>query len=135
MDQFEQELARMMRDGQEDTPYEARHRDRLRVGVRARQRARTAWTATGSVLAVTGLGVGLVVLTGAFTQGGPSGPQPRPLASTGSAPMPSTVRPVSTAEGAPMPFRRSAPGPATVPTRISVTGVAAPRPGSSSPAG
>lgn len=103
MDQFEQELARMMRDSEEDTPYEDRHRYRLQAGVRARQRARTAWMATGSVLTIAVLGVGLMVLPSAFAQGGPTAPRPRPVASSESVPMPSTARPASTATGMPMP--------------------------------
>ncbi|GEC02743.1 hypothetical protein SSP24_03980 [Streptomyces spinoverrucosus] len=107
MDHFEQELARMMRDSQEDVPYEERHRSRLRAGVRARRRARTAWMATGSVLTIAGLGVGLLLLTSLFAQGGSNVPQPRPITSAESVPMPSTARPASTAKGVPMPTRTS----------------------------
>lgn len=130
MDRFEQELARMMRDSQENTPYEDRHRYRLQAGVRARRRARAAWMATGSVLTVAGLGVGLMVLPSAFAQGGPTGPQPRPVTSAESVPMPSTARPASTAKGVPMPtctssttgpvpmpYRPSTPEPVPMPTR------------------
>lgn len=136
MDHFEQELARMMRDSQEDTPYEDRHRDRLHAGVRARRRARAAWMATGSVLTLAGLGVGLMVLPSSFAQGGPTGPQPRPVTSAESVPMPSTpstARPASTAKGmpmptctstarpTPMPYRPSTLEPVPMPTRSSTT--------------
>jgi hypothetical protein len=147
MDHFEQELARMMRDSQEDTPYEDRYRYRLQAGVRARRRARMAWMATGSVLTVAGLGVGLVVLPSSFAQGGPADPQPRPVTSAESASMPSTARPASTAKEvptsnctsatgpvpepmptctsttrpAPMPYRLSTPETVPMPTRISTT--------------
>ena len=133
MDHFEQELARMMRDSQEDTPYEDRHRDRLHAGVRARRRARMAWMATGSALTIAGLGVGLVVLPSSFAQGGPAGPQPRPVTSAESASMPSTARPASTAKEvpmptctstttpAPMPYRPSPPETVPMPTRTSTT--------------
>lgn len=119
MDHFERELARMMRDSQEDTPYEGRHQHRLQAGVRARQRARTAWMATGSMLTIAGLGVGLMVLVSFFAQGGPTGPQPRPVSSAESVPMPSTARPASTAHGVPMPYRPSMPGPGPIPKRTS----------------
>lgn len=116
MDHFEQELARMMRDSQEDTPYGDRHRYRLQAGVRARRWARMAWMATGSVLTVAGLGVGLVVLPSSFAQGGPAGPRPRPVTSAESASMPSTARPASTAKDVPMPTCTSATGPVPMPS-------------------
>ncbi|MER7926137.1 MULTISPECIES: hypothetical protein [unclassified Streptomyces] len=106
MDPFEQELARMMREPQEDTRFEDRHRRRLALGIRARKRVRTAWTVTGSV--VTMAGVGLLVLPGVFAQGGPAGPQPRPVTSAESVPGPSTVRPASSAHEVPMPRGSSA---------------------------
>ncbi|MFF3617051.1 cellulase [Streptomyces sp. NPDC002580] len=123
MDRFEQELTRMMRDSREVTPYETRHRDRLHAGVRARRRARTAWKATGSALTVAGLGVGLMVLAGSLARGGPTGPQPRPVTSAESVPMPSTARSASAAHGVPMPYRPSTPGP-VLPQRTSITQVA-----------
>ncbi|MFF7365508.1 hypothetical protein [Streptomyces sp. NPDC008125] len=92
MDHFEQELARMMRDGREDAPFEDRHRHRLRVAVRARQRTRTAWLATGSALTVAGLGIALTVLSNSLADGGPTGPPPRPVVSAESVPAPSTAR-------------------------------------------
>ncbi|WP_262062549.1 cellulase [Streptomyces sp. STR69] len=107
MDHFEQGLARMMRDGDEDTPYEERHQVRLRAGVRARQRARTVWMATGSLLTVAGLGVGLTLLASLSAQSGSNDPQPRPVTSAESVTGPSTARPASTAEGASLPTRTS----------------------------
>lgn len=107
MDRFEQELARMMRDGREDTPYEDRQQRRLYAGIRARQRVRRVWTATGSVLTMVGLGVGLTVLAGVFAQGAATGPGPHPVTSAESVPMPSTARPATSAKGAPVPQRSS----------------------------
>ncbi|MEW2491832.1 hypothetical protein [Streptomyces sp. NPDC048411] len=115
MDHFEQQLARMMRDSRQDTPYEDRHRYRLRAAVRARQRARTAWMATGSVLTAAALGIGLVVLANSFARGGPTAPQPRPVTSAESVPMPSTARPASGAQGVPLPARTSTTNAATLP--------------------
>lgn len=122
MDHFEQELARMMRDGQEETLYEDRHRDRLHAGVRARRRARAAWTATGSVLTVAGLGVGLMVLPSSFAQDGPTGPQRRPGTPAESVPVPSTSRPVPRGTKAPMPTCTSVTRPVPMPTCASTTG-------------
>ncbi|MGW2836597.1 hypothetical protein ACWCWD_02200 [Streptomyces sp. NPDC001493] len=115
MDHFEQELARMMRDGREDAPFEDRHRHRLRVAVRARQRTRTAWMATGSVLTVAGLGVALTVLSNSLAGGGPTGPLPRPVTSAESVPAPSTARlaptaPTETSTARAAPFGLRAPG-------------------------
>ncbi|WP_327179605.1 hypothetical protein OG599_32850 [Streptomyces sp. NBC_01335] len=97
MDHFEQELTRMMRDGREDAPFDDRRRYRLRAAVRARQRTRTAWMATGSVLTVAGLGIVLTVLSGSLADGGPAGPSPRPVTSAESVPAPSTARLAPTA--------------------------------------
>lgn len=85
-DRFERDLARMMRNGELDTPFETRHRERLHAGVRARQRVRAVWLATGSVLTAAGLGVALLFLASAFAQGGSPGPSPRPVTSAESAP-------------------------------------------------
>ncbi|MFI9332793.1 hypothetical protein ACIGZJ_35335 [Kitasatospora sp. NPDC052868] len=116
MDRFEQELVRMMRDGLEDAPYEDRHRARLRAGVRARQRVRTAWTVAGSVL-TAGLCAALLVLAGSYSRGGSPGPEPRPLVSAESVTMTSPGRPASPVEGAPAgapaPHRLSTPGQVT----------------------
>lgn len=107
MDHFEQGLARMMRDSDEDTPYEERHQVRLRAGVRARQRARTVWMATGSLLTIAGLGVGLTLLASLSAQSGSNGPQPSPVTSAESVTGPSTARPASTAKGASLPTHTS----------------------------
>ena len=40
MDHFERELARMMRDSREHTPFEPEHQVRLHAGVRAHRRVR-----------------------------------------------------------------------------------------------
>jgi len=102
MDDFELELARMMRDTQENTPFEDRYRRRLRAGIHARREARKVWMVTGSALAIVGLSAGLVVLPCALGQGGPTGPRYRPVTSAEPTPMPSTGRPVFTATGVPM---------------------------------
>ncbi|MFD8219703.1 cellulase [Streptomyces sp. NPDC059697] len=96
MDHFERELARMMRDAQEYTPFEPAHQDRLRTGVLVRRRVRAAQKAVGSVLVAAGLGVGLVLLPHAPERDQPLAPVPRP--STGfSSPTitPSPTRPSS----------------------------------------
>ncbi|WP_055530429.1 hypothetical protein [Streptomyces graminilatus] len=119
MDLFEQELTRMMRDSEEVTPYEDRHRLRLQAGVRARRVTRAVWTVTGSLLAVAGLGVGLMVLPNALARGGPTGPRPGPVTSAESVPTPTTVRPASTAREMPVPTGTSATGSAPMPYRQS----------------
>ncbi|MFF4347343.1 hypothetical protein [Streptomyces sp. NPDC001530] len=81
MDHFERELARMMRDAQEHTPFEPKHQNRLRSGVRARRRARAAQKAVGSVLAVAGLGVGFFLLPHHPAEDRPQAPLPRPATS------------------------------------------------------
>ncbi|MDX3526847.1 cellulase [Streptomyces sp. ID05-39B] len=125
MDRFERELARMLRDSRQDTPYEDGHRYRLRAGIRARQRVRTAWLATASVLTLAGVGLALTVLPGVLFPGGPTGPRPRPATSAASASLPSTPRTAPAATGVLVPYRTSTPEP--VPTRTSATR-AAPRP-------
>ncbi|MFF3599540.1 hypothetical protein [Kitasatospora indigofera] len=146
MDRFEQELVRMMREGQEETPYQDHHRSRLHAGVQARRRVRAAWAAAGSVLTATGLCVALLAVASSFTGGGPAGPRPRPLVSAESVTMTSPGRPASTAQGAPAPYRLSTPGPSTGPStgpgRISAPGpvtgpspVPVPRPGTGGPVG
>ncbi|MEU6549232.1 hypothetical protein ABZ915_02950 [Streptomyces sp. NPDC046915] len=90
MDHFERELARMMRDTQEHTPFEAGHQLRLRSGVRARRRTRLAQKAVGSVLAVAGLGIGLFLLPHDRVENRPQAPLPRPAISPASpSPAPS----------------------------------------------
>ncbi|MFK4106829.1 hypothetical protein ACI2L1_43660 [Streptomyces sp. NPDC019531] len=119
MEHFEQDLARMMRDSRQDTPYEDRHRQRLRAAVRARQRSRAAWMATCSAMVVAGLGVGLMALWGSFAPGG-TAPRPRPATSAESVPAPSLVRPASTAqEGA---RSTSDPRPLPMPYRLATSG-------------
>ncbi|MFJ4622366.1 hypothetical protein [Streptomyces sp. NPDC088812] len=96
MDQFERELARLMRDSRRDTPYEDRHRRRLRAAVRARRRTRAAWMATGSLLTAAALGAVLVVLAGTVARGGPAGPRPRPVTSAASLPATATATAAAT---------------------------------------
>ncbi|MGX1274354.1 hypothetical protein RKD18_007548 [Streptomyces phaeoluteigriseus] len=122
MDRFEEELTRMMRDSRQDTPYEEGHQSRLRAGIRARRRSRTAWLATGSVLTLTGAaGIALMVLPGAFSQGGPAAPQPRPVISAESVSTPSIPRSASAPTGMLMPHRTSSPEPVPMPTRTSAS--------------
>ncbi|NED71490.1 hypothetical protein G3I51_03805, partial [Streptomyces sp. SID9944] len=61
-EQFEQRLVVLMRDSEQYAPFEPRHRERLRAGVRARHRARAARRVAGSALAVVGLGLGVALL-------------------------------------------------------------------------
>ncbi|MFF0160731.1 hypothetical protein ACFYRY_24835 [Streptomyces sp. NPDC005263] len=81
MDHFERELSRMMRDTQEHAPFEPRHRDRLRSGVRSRRRARVAQRAVGCALAVAGLGIGFFLLPRDPVENRPQAPLPRPVTS------------------------------------------------------
>jgi hypothetical protein len=118
MDSFEQDLARMMRDSQEDTPYEDRHRHRPQPGVRARRRTWTTWMVT-PVLTAAGLGVGLMVLPSTFAQGGSAGRQPRPVTSAESAPM---LYRLSTPKPVPMPYRSPTPEPVPMPTKAQPAG-------------
>jgi hypothetical protein len=98
MDHFEQELAHMMRhSGAPEEGYEDRHRRRLYAGVRARQRTRRAWMATGSALTIAALGAVLMTLPNSFAQNGPGPHTPRPA--TSAEPLPTR----STADGAPIP--------------------------------
>ncbi|MEU7429632.1 cellulase [Streptomyces sioyaensis] len=130
MEDFEHELARMMRDTQADTPFEDQHRQRLHAGVRARRRARTVWMATGSALTIAGLGVGLEVLPSASAQGSPTIPHHQPTSTTAPVPIPTrtcTTVPVpfpthtSTAVPVPVPTRTCTTAPAPLPTRTSTT--------------
>ncbi|WP_078616750.1 hypothetical protein [Streptomyces sp. 351MFTsu5.1] len=82
MDHFERELARMMRDGEEPTPFEARHGERLRAGVRHRRRIRAARRAAGSVLAVAGLCLALFLLPQGPSQVEPADHDPLPTVTT-----------------------------------------------------
>lgn len=130
MEDFEHELARMMRDTQADTPFEDQHRQRLQAGVRARRRARTVWMATGSALTIAGLGVGLEVLPSASAQGGPTVPHHQPTSTTTPVPIPTrtcTTVPVpfpthtSTTVPVPIPTRTCTTAPAPLPTHTSTT--------------
>ena len=112
MDPFERELARMMREAEEATPFEDRYRRRLRAGIRARRAARTTWMATGSALTVVGLCVGLVFLPGALAQGEPTAPEHRRASAT----------PVPTTGIEQAPWRKpTAPEPAPVETKETST--------------
>lgn len=123
MDQFERELARLMRDTQEHTPFEPKHQTRLRAGVRARRRARAAQKAVGSVLAVAGLGVGFFLLPHGPAEDRPQAPLPRPATSpsypsTAPAPAPD-ASPSETSTSSPTPPAGSGgptSGPPTTPT-------------------
>ncbi|MEV5483317.1 MULTISPECIES: cellulase [Streptomyces] len=130
MEDFEHELARMMRDTQANTPFEDQHRQRLQAGVRARRRARTVWMATGSALTIAGLGVGLEVLPSASAQGGPAVPHHQPTHTTAPVPLPArtcTTVPVSipthtsTTVPVPIPTRTCTTAPAPLPTHTSTT--------------
>ncbi len=114
MEDFEHELARMMRDTRADTPFEDQHRQRLQAGVRARRRARTVWVATGSALTIAGLGVGLEVLPSAFAQGGPTVPHHQPTSPTAPVPLPTRT---CTAVQVPLPTHTSTTVPVPIPTR------------------
>lgn len=76
MDAFEKELARMMRDTEESTPFDSEHGTRLKAGVRSRRRARTAWAAGGAAAAIVALAAGLLFLPGTSADEGPAGPVP-----------------------------------------------------------
>lgn len=103
MDPFEQELARLLRDGRHDTPYDGSRRHSLRARVEARRRARRARLAVGSALTLTGLALGVMALAGPLTEGGPGAPAPRPSVSSPSVPGPVAPRPVSGAHAVPGP--------------------------------
>ncbi|MFF3741079.1 hypothetical protein [Streptomyces sp. NPDC002566] len=85
MDHFERELAQLMRDSQEYVPFEPRHRDRLRSGVRARHRTRVARRTVGCALVVAGLGLGFLLLPHDDpAENRPQAPRPRPVSSPAS---------------------------------------------------
>ncbi|MFJ1545820.1 hypothetical protein [Streptomyces sp. NPDC088246] len=90
MDHFERQLAQMMRDTEAPAPFEPKHRERLRAGVRVRSRRRAAQRAVGSVLAVVGLSVGLLLLPGHATRVEPSHPGPQPATSPSPSASPAT---------------------------------------------
>ncbi|MFF3560895.1 hypothetical protein ACFYXS_12745 [Streptomyces sp. NPDC002574] len=75
MDDFERQLARMMHASEQHTPFEPRHRVRLRHGVVVRRRVRAAWQAGSSAVAVTVIACALVLLPGSSSgQVVPAGP-------------------------------------------------------------
>ncbi|MET8133080.1 MULTISPECIES: hypothetical protein [unclassified Streptomyces] len=97
MDHFERELARMMRDAQEHTPFEPAQQNSLRNGVRVRRRVRAAQKAASCVLAVAGVSVGLFLLPHTPDRDMPLGPVPRP-ATTPTSPY-TTPSPTSSPSG------------------------------------
>ncbi|WP_406835880.1 hypothetical protein ACICHK_04980 [Streptomyces sp. AHU1] len=99
MDHFERELARMMRDTQEHTPFEPAQQNGLRDGVRARRRIRAAQKAASLVLAAAGISAGLFLLPHAPDRDRPLGPAPRP-ATTPVSPY-STLSPTPSSSGTP----------------------------------
>lgn len=107
MDHFERELARMMRDAQEHTPFEPAQQNSLRDGVRVRRRIRAAQRAASCVLAAAGISVGLFLLPHAPDRDRPLGPVPRPtdtptspyVTPTPTAPSSGTTTPTESATG------------------------------------
>lgn len=96
MDDFERQLARMMHASEEHTPFEPRHRERLRGGVAVRRRVRTAWQAGSSAVAVTAIACALVLLPGSSSgQVVPAGP--------GGAATSGTAYPSTSSPGSPSP--------------------------------
>ncbi|MET9408979.1 hypothetical protein ABZX90_24915 [Streptomyces sp. NPDC002935] len=99
MDHFERELARMMRDSQEHTPFEPAQQNSLRNGVRVRRRVRAAQKAASCVLAVAGVSVGLFLLPHSPDRDRPLAPLPRPA--TGPTSPYATPTPTSPPSGTP----------------------------------
>ncbi|MEU0075369.1 hypothetical protein ABZ027_38435 [Streptomyces sp. NPDC006332] len=120
MDHFERELSRMMRDTQEHAPFEPRHRQRLRSGVRSRRRARVAQRAVGCALAVAGLGIGFFLLPRDPVENRPQAPLPRPVTS----PAAPTTTPTRTPDAPPS--RSSAAPPPTATADPTVGGTVGP---------
>ncbi|PTM96652.1 hypothetical protein [Streptomyces sp. VMFN-G11Ma] len=121
MDNFERELARMMRDSQEYTPFEAEHGARLRAGVRAHRRVRTVRRTAGSVLAVAGLGIGFFLLPHDPGENRPQAPHPQPIpatspASPGPTPTGTAAPPSATSSGSPTGAAGEPTAPATTST-------------------
>ncbi len=99
MDHFERQLAQLMHSTHEHAPFEPRHRERLRAGVRTRRRTRALQQAGGFALAITGLGIALFLLPGRPHSVEPSSPRPEPATSpTAPAVSPSST-PTSSATG------------------------------------
>ncbi|NUO45092.1 MAG: hypothetical protein HOV82_24035 [Streptomyces sp.] len=92
--------------GRGESSYGERHRRRLYAGVRARQRVRRAWMATGSALTIAALGAVLMTLPNSLAQDSPTTPRPRPATSAPLLPAPATATalPASTTEGEPLPY-------------------------------
>ncbi|MEV6015691.1 MULTISPECIES: hypothetical protein [unclassified Streptomyces] len=111
MDHFERELARMMRDSQEHTPFEPAQQNSLRAGVRSRRRIRAAQKAASCVLAAAGISVGLFLMPHAPDRDRPLGPVPRP---TGTPTSPyATLSPTPSSTGSPTESATSTAGGAT----------------------
>ncbi|MFF8596611.1 hypothetical protein ACF061_35310 [Streptomyces sp. NPDC015220] len=108
-DRFELRLTRLMREGEQYTPFEPRHRERLRAGVRARRRARAARRAVGSLLAVAGIGLGLLLLPDRHVRTEPSAPVPRPVSVPSSSPPATTPPPDAPASRTPSSADTTAP--------------------------
>lgn len=94
MDHFERQLAQMMRSTREHSPFEPRHRERLRAGVRVRRRVRAAQQAIGSVVAVAGIALGVFLFPGTPVRSEPGSPRPLTATSTSlsTGPSPAPTR-------------------------------------------
>ncbi|MGV9452106.1 hypothetical protein [Streptomyces sp. NPDC003635] len=106
MDQFERQLAQMMRSSQEYRPLEPSQRERLHEAVRTRRRLRAARNAAGSVLAVAALALAFLLRPDGGRQVEPTSPPP---VSASTAPGP-TSTPTSTPTSEP-PSSTSTPEP------------------------
>ncbi|WP_194925111.1 cellulase [Catenulispora pinisilvae] len=100
MDDFEQELIRMLRQPQDPRSFEPRHREQLWAAVRVRRRARVRRIAAGSVIAAAACAVGLVLLPRAVDAGpGPTGPPTNPAPTQMVPPTPTDPLPQRTSPG------------------------------------
>jgi hypothetical protein len=113
MDHFERRLTQLMHDEREPTAFEPRHRERLRAGVQARRRVRSAQRAAGAVLTAAGFGLCLFLWPHSDVRDEPSAPHPWPATSpaTGPVPTPSLTpsAPPSATTSAPPPENTTAP--------------------------
>ncbi|MFD0394852.1 hypothetical protein ACFQ3Z_31665 [Streptomyces nogalater] len=109
MDHFERRLAGLLRQDPQPVPFEARHREALRAGVRARRRARATRRAAGCVLAGAGLGLVLVLWPHGPTDDRPAAP-PRPVTSPAPTPTPTPTPSVPPSEPPSAPPSRSPDG-------------------------
>ncbi|MYR57234.1 cellulase [Streptomyces sp. SID625] len=132
-DDFERRLARLMRAPQEHTPFEPRHRARLWEGVRARRRARAAQRAVGSLLAVAGAGLGLLLLPGTRVDVEPGTAPPRPAVSPLSSPFSPQAHPDRTPAPGLSPSDPPSKASSGPPSRAATTHPPATAGGSSSP--